>query len=86
VFSGDLQEKVCFLVDDICDSGKTIVGVATALKELHAKKIIFIVSHGIFSKGYPLQNVDEIYCTNSYKPIASVDGDLTVMNVLKYFC
>lgn len=84
VFSKELRGRVCFLVDDICDSGRTIVGVAAALKELHAEKIIFIVSHGIFSKGIPLQNVDEIFCTDSYKPLTSVKGELTVMNVLKY--
>ena len=84
VFAETLSGKTCFIIDDICDGGGTFIGVANELRKLGAVNIILIVSHGIFSKGLSLQNVDEIYCTNSYKEIAEDDANITVMDVLKY--
>ncbi|MHA4809205.1 phosphoribosyltransferase family protein [Flavitalea flava] len=59
----------CFIVDDICDGGGTFVGTASMLKEKGAGKVVLIVSHGIFSKGTQLENIDEIYTTDSFKPV-----------------
>jgi ribose-phosphate pyrophosphokinase len=84
VFAETLEGKTCFIVDDICDGGGTFVGVATELRKLNAKKIVLIVSHGIFSKGLLLQNVDEIYCTDSYRQIKEDDAHITVLDVLQY--
>jgi ribose-phosphate pyrophosphokinase len=84
VFAETLEGKTCFIVDDICDGGGTFIGVAAELRKLQAKKVILIVSHGIFSKGLLLQNVDEIYCTNSYKEIRENDAHITVMDIEKY--
>jgi ribose-phosphate pyrophosphokinase len=84
VFAESLAGKTCFIVDDICDGGGTFIGVAEELRKLNAVKIILVISHGIFSKGLSLQNVDEIYCTNSYKEIQEEDAHITVMDVEKY--
>ena len=84
VFAEDLSGKTCFIIDDICDGGGTFTGVAAALKELHAGKIILAVSHGIFSKGFDLEHVDEIYCTNSYKVFNTPPANLHVFPVLNY--
>jgi len=84
VFAEDLTNKICFIVDDICDGGGTFIGVAAALKKLHAEKIILIVSHGIFSKGFVLENVDEIYCTDSYRAIENKPMQVNVFSVLEY--
>jgi ribose-phosphate pyrophosphokinase len=59
--------KTCFIVDDICDGGGTFVGLAALLKSRNAGKIVLIVSHGIFSKGFDLANIDAIYTTDSFK-------------------
>lgn len=84
VFAESLEGRTCFIVDDICDGGGTFIGVANELRKLHAKKIVLVVSHGIFSNGLSLENVDEIYCTNSYKEIVENDAHITVMDVLNY--
>jgi ribose-phosphate pyrophosphokinase len=68
----DLHNKTCFIIDDICDGGGTFAGTASLLKSKGAAKVILIVSHGIFSKGVTIENIDDIYTTNSYKEIAGV--------------
>jgi ribose-phosphate pyrophosphokinase len=65
----DLSNQTCFIIDDICDGGGTFAGTAKMLKEKGAKKVILIVSHGIFSKGPDIDFVDEIYTTDSYKRV-----------------
>lgn len=84
VYANNLQGKCCFLVDDICDSGDSIVGVANQLKSLGATKVICIISHAVFSKGFYLESVDEIFTTNSYKEIPESPANVHVMNVLDY--
>lgn len=84
VFSESLNGKTCFIIDDICDGGGTFIGTAAALKNLGAPKIILVVSHGIFSKGYKLENVDEIYTTDSYKEFLTSPENLTVFPISKY--
>jgi ribose-phosphate pyrophosphokinase len=63
----DFEGKTCFIVDDICDGGGTFIGLAALLKQHNAGKIVLIVSHGIFSKGFELANIDATYTTNSFK-------------------
>jgi ribose-phosphate pyrophosphokinase len=65
-----LKGHTCFIVDDICDGGGTFVGTAKMLKEKGASKVVLIVSHGIFSKGTTLENVDEVYTTDSFREVA----------------
>ena len=84
VFSENLHNKTCFIIDDICDGGGTFIGTATALKKLGAKKIVLVVSHGIFSRGYKLENVDEIYTTDSYKEFLNITENFTVFPINKY--
>lgn len=49
VFAEDLEGKDCLIVDDICDGGRTFIGIAAALKAKNAGKLYLCVSHGIFS-------------------------------------
>ena len=46
---GKSQGKNCLLVDDIIDSGATIVNAAKALKEKGAKDVYVYVTHGVLS-------------------------------------
>jgi len=66
-FFGDVQGKDIVIVDDICDGGRTFVELGAKIKALGSKSITLIVTHGIFSKGLTLDNIDEIYTTNSYR-------------------
>lgn len=46
-----LQGRPCTIVDDICDGGRTFLGLASILKELGAGPLTLAVSHGLFTKG-----------------------------------
>ena len=46
---GNVKGKNCLLVDDIIDSGGTIVNGAKALKEKGAKDVYVYVTHGVLS-------------------------------------
>lgn len=68
----NLDGTTCFIIDDICDGGGTFTGTAKMLKEKGASKIVLVVSHGIFSKGTVIADIDEIYTTDSFRPVEQV--------------
>ncbi len=48
---GDVEGKVCIMVDDIVDSGGTLCNAAKALKEHGAKSVNAYIVHGVLSGG-----------------------------------
>ncbi|MEJ2125575.1 MAG: ribose-phosphate pyrophosphokinase [Alphaproteobacteria bacterium] len=48
---GDVKDRVCILIDDIIDSGGTLVNAATALLERGATEVHAYITHGVFSPG-----------------------------------
>ena len=68
-----LDGLTCFIVDDICDGGGTFAGTAKMLKEKGAQKVVLVVSHGIFSKGISIPEIDDIYTTDSYREVPDVN-------------
>ena len=46
---GDVKDQTCILVDDIIDSGGTIVNAAKALKSRGAKDVFVYITHGVLS-------------------------------------
>ena len=46
---GDVKSKTCIIVDDIIDSGGTIVNSAKALKDRGAKEVYVYITHGVLS-------------------------------------
>ncbi len=46
---GSVKGKSCIMVDDIIDSGGTIVNAAKVLKEKGAKEIHVYITHGVLS-------------------------------------
>jgi len=46
---GNVKGKTCIIVDDIIDSGGTIVNAADELKKRGAKEVHVYVTHGVFS-------------------------------------
>lgn len=68
----NLNGRTCFIIDDICDGGGTFAGTAAMLKEKGATKVILIVSHGIFSKGTRIENIDDIYTTSSFREVEGI--------------
>ena len=71
VFTDDLGGKPCLIVDDICDGGRTFVGIAEELKKKNAGDIYLFITHGIFSYGTEelKKNFKKVYCTNSFRDI-----------------
>jgi ribose-phosphate pyrophosphokinase len=46
---GNVKDKTCIIVDDIIDSGGTIVNAAQALKDRGAKEVFVYITHGVLS-------------------------------------
>jgi len=46
---GNVKGKTCIIVDDIIDSGGTIINAAKALKERDAKEVYVYITHGVLS-------------------------------------
>ena len=44
-----LKDKTCIIVDDIIDSGGTIINAAKALKDRGAKEVYVYITHGVLS-------------------------------------
>ena len=53
---GDVKEKCCIIVDDICDTAGTLCHAADALKEQGASAVFAYITHPIFS-GKADQNI-----------------------------
>lgn len=71
VFCDDLKGKTCIIVDDICDGGRTFIGIAKKLKKKNAGDIYLFVTHGIFSYGTDelKMSFKKVFCTNSFRDI-----------------
>ena len=46
---GNVKDKICIIVDDLIDSGGTIVNATEALKKRGAKEVHVYVTHGVLS-------------------------------------
>mgnify|MGYP000176562315 CR=1 FL=1 len=46
---GDVQDKICVIVDDICDTAGTLCKAAEVLLENGAKEVHAYISHGVLS-------------------------------------
>tara|TARA_Y100000310_G_scaffold329372_1_gene399077 strand:+ start:1681 stop:2511 length:831 start_codon:yes stop_codon:yes gene_type:complete len=65
----EINGKNAIIVDDIIDTGKTVVKTVDVLKNSGAKNVYGVITHGIFSEGCK-RNVEEscinkIYVTNT---------------------
>nr|WP_253938650.1 ribose-phosphate diphosphokinase [Hahella sp. HN01] len=54
---GEVQDKVCILVDDIVDTAGTLCKAANALKEHGASKVIAYITHPVLS-GPAIENIE----------------------------
>lgn len=62
--NGYLNDKICIIVDDICDGGRTFIEIAKTIRANNTpRKIILMVTHGLFTKGFKVFDglIDEIY-------------------------
>ncbi|QNM93682.1 ribose-phosphate pyrophosphokinase [Mycoplasma sp. Pen4] len=66
---GNIEGKNAVIIDDIIDTGGTILKAVDTLKQHGAKRIIVAATHGVFTKGFePFQNnpnVEKVIITDS---------------------
>ena len=76
-----------YIIDDICDGGRTFIALAEEIRKRNVGKINLIVSHGILSYGEePLRagGIDHIYTTDSVRVIDSpYVTQITLRDILK---
>ncbi|HXF88824.1 MAG TPA: ribose-phosphate pyrophosphokinase [Xanthobacteraceae bacterium] len=73
---GDVAGYTCILVDDIVDSGGTLVNAADALIERGASEVYAYISHGVLSGGavarIAASKLKELVITDSIQPTEAV--------------
>ena len=88
---GEVKNKVCIIVDDIIDSGGTIVNAAKMLKAKGAKEIHVYVTHGVLSgeavkriKSSPIKNLVITDTIDNSKKVNNIKNIqiLTISNLL----
>lgn len=86
-FVGDVKEKNVLIVDDICDSGGTLIESGRLLKENGAKKVLVYATHGLFTVGTKcvLDNFDSVMTSNTYYKPKEGDGNVEVIDVTSSF-
>jgi len=55
---GNVKNKICVIVDDIIDSGGTIVNAAKALKDKGAKNVYVYITHAVLS-GLAVEKIEK---------------------------
>ncbi len=84
IIIGDVEGKNCLIVDDIIDTGNTLIKTAEALKEKGAKKIFAYGTHGLFADGLEKFKVfDKILVGDTIKPPEV--GSIEVVSLVKLF-
>jgi len=76
---GNVKGKTCLIVDDIMDSGGTIINAAKALKERGAKEVHVYVTHGVLS-GEAVEKIKKSHIKNLVLT-DTIDNDTKVKNV-----
>ncbi|HTS42241.1 MAG TPA: ribose-phosphate pyrophosphokinase [Xanthobacteraceae bacterium] len=73
---GEVDKRTCILVDDIVDSGGTLVNAAEALLEQGASEVYAYISHGVLSGGavarLAASKLKELVITDSIQPTEAV--------------
>jgi ribose-phosphate pyrophosphokinase len=73
---GEVEGRTCILVDDIVDSGGTLVNAADALLAQGAKDVYAYISHGVLSGGavarITASRLKELVITDSIQPTEAV--------------
>ena len=73
---GDVEGQTCILIDDIVDSGGTLVNAADALLKAGAKAVSAYITHGVLSNGAPARvaksSLKELVVTDSIEETEGV--------------
>jgi ribose-phosphate pyrophosphokinase len=73
---GDVEGRTCILIDDIVDSGGTLVNAADALLKQGATGVSAYITHGVLSGGavarVTASKLNELVITDSIQPTEAV--------------
>ena len=84
---GDVDGKRCVLIDDIVDSGGTVVNAADALLEQGAKDVYAYITHGVLSGGavakITASSLKTLVITDTIQPTEPVKaaGNIRVLSI-----
>ena len=83
---GDVKDRVCVLVDDLIDTGRTIGKAAEALKKSGAKGVVVAATHAVFSdpavEVLQSEAIDEVVVTDTLPLAEEKKWDrLTVLSI-----
>jgi len=74
---GEVEGRTCILIDDIVDSGGTLVNAADALIANGAKEVYAYITHGVLSGGAAARIISsklkELVITDSILPTDAVN-------------
>jgi ribose-phosphate pyrophosphokinase len=82
---GDVAGRRCLLIDDMIDTGGTLIDAADALRDASATEIVAAATHGLFS-GPALERLEasslvEVVVTDTVRPPQKRPAKLTVVSV-----
>jgi ribose-phosphate pyrophosphokinase len=84
---GEVDGGVCILVDDIVDSGGTLINAGDALLERGASEVYAYITHGVLSGGAAARvaksNLKELVITDSILPTKAVSdaGNIRLLSI-----
>ena len=82
---GEVNNKICILLDDIADSAGTLCNAATALKKNGAKEIYSYVVHGVLSKDavekIKSSDIKELVLTDSIQASEKVKNTKNIRHI-----
>lgn len=84
--AGDINNKNVLIVDDIIDSGETLINASKVLKEHKAKKIFAYATHALFTEGFEKLKpyFDKIFISNT-RQIKIKDEKLEIIDLTDLF-
>ncbi|MBI5151022.1 MAG: ribose-phosphate pyrophosphokinase [Candidatus Pacebacteria bacterium] len=86
---GEVKKKICLVVDDVINTGSTVVEIARLLKEHGAKKVVFYSTHALLagSASTLLQEsaVDEVVVGDTVAVGEKMFPKLRVLSVVPVF-
>jgi ribose-phosphate pyrophosphokinase len=78
-----VKDKVCIIIDDIIDTGGTIISAANLLYQHGAKKVLIGASHAVFSnhniKKFKQANIADIAVTNTIEQ--KLNKDIKILDI-----
>ncbi|OGJ22587.1 MAG: hypothetical protein A2804_00705 [Candidatus Pacebacteria bacterium RIFCSPHIGHO2_01_FULL_46_10] len=87
--SGDVRGKTCIVIDDVINTGSTMIESARVLKEHGAKRVVFYATHALLagdaSRNLEQSQVDEVIVSDTVSVEEKTFSKLRVLSVAPVF-